>query len=155
MPSFELGLERSLYVGNALGAILYGENILAGRGLMFIPKITRLLLSPSGVQLTLCFQSIYFLSRCTSSGAPDPTKRRRNIFYIAYSLVLAVIVAIGLAANFVFGQFIWINHRDVPGGPPVFFEENTNAWYNTFGTSAGAAGIFMGDALLVSCFQSR
>lgn len=86
---------------------------------------------------------MYFLSK----GAPS--SRKRNIALIVYSLVLALFVAIGLAANFVFGQLMWIDRRDGPGGPAAFFGENSNAWYNTFGTSGGYAGIFMGDALMV------
>lgn len=90
---------------------------------------------------------MYFLS----SGGP--ASRKRNIALIVYSLALAVLVAIGVAANFVFGQLMWIDRRDVPGGPAAYFGENTDAWYNTFGTSAGYAGIFMGDALMVSSFK--
>ncbi|KJA25159.1 hypothetical protein HYPSUDRAFT_38125 [Hypholoma sublateritium FD-334 SS-4] len=119
MSSAELAIERSLYVGNALGAILYG------------------------VQLTLCCQSVYFLCK----GAP--ASRKRNISLIVYSLILALFVAIGLAANFVFGQLTWIDRRNVPGGPAEFFGENVNSWYNTFGTSGGYAGIFLGDALML------
>lgn len=50
---------------------------------------------------------------------------------------------------------MWINHRDIPGGPAAFFGENVTAWYNTFGTSAAAASIFMGDALLVRHSESQ
>jgi len=44
---------------------------------------------------------------------------------------------------------MWIEHRDVEGGPAAFFGENVAAWYNTLGTAADVTANVFGDGLMV------
>jgi hypothetical protein len=54
----------------------------------------------------------------------------------------------------VFGQYMWIEHRDVEGGPPAYVAEHISDWYNTWGTAAGIMMNFMSDGLLVCMIAS-
>jgi hypothetical protein len=60
-----------------------------------------------------------------------------------------MLVTISLAANAVWGQYTWIDHRNHPGGPLGFYEATENVWYNTFGVAADAVTNILGDGLLV------
>ncbi|KJA18986.1 hypothetical protein HYPSUDRAFT_168611 [Hypholoma sublateritium FD-334 SS-4] len=119
MASTELALERSLYVGDAIGAIIYG------------------------IQLTLFFHSTHYLLRGSREN------RKRDLGFILYGFILALMVSIALATNFVFGQLMWIDRRNEPGGPPEFFRVNGTIWYQIFGTTAAYVGIAMSDALML------
>jgi len=44
---------------------------------------------------------------------------------------------------------MWIEHRDVDGGPVAFFGANIAAWYNTFGTAADVTANVLGDGLML------
>ncbi|KAF9557470.1 hypothetical protein CPC08DRAFT_710364 [Agrocybe pediades] len=76
------------------------------------------------------------------------------IFLTFFSLLLAVIIAIGLAANMLYGQYVWIERGPTtPGGPIAYFAENTAWWVNTLGSSAGATASFIADAyFLYRCY---
>jgi hypothetical protein len=54
-----------------------------------------------------------------------------------------------MSTTLLFGQFMWINHRDVPGGPAAYFVLNNDIWFTTLGTAATVTVIFMSDALMV------
>jgi len=96
------------------------------------------------------FQSIYYLLR-----APKGTPRSRQTFLILYTLVLAVLIAIGFGANMLFGQYMWIERGpNTPGGAIAYFAENTAWWVNTFGSSAGVTANFVGDSYLASLLRS-
>ncbi|KAJ7841311.1 hypothetical protein B0H14DRAFT_2360235, partial [Mycena olivaceomarginata] len=95
-----------------------------------------------GIQLCMFFMSAYFLS---ISGQADKSR----YIYIAYSAVLFSLITIAMAANLFFGQEMWIEHRDVDGGPVAFFSDNIAAWYNTFGTAADITANVMGDGLML------
>jgi len=59
------------------------------------------------------------------------------------------------SCNAVFGQLIWIDHRDVLGGPAQFLADNLSAWYNTLGTVTGICMNFLADGLLVNIIPVR
>lgn len=88
------------------------------------------------------FQSVYYLYYGRGS-------YRSKVFYIGYSTVLMILITFALAANLFFGQAMWIEHRDVDGGPVAFFAENIAAWYNTFGTAADVTADVLADGLMV------
>ncbi|KAF8874698.1 hypothetical protein CPB84DRAFT_1797216 [Gymnopilus junonius] len=94
-----------------------------------------------GIQFALCFQSIHYL------------KRRPNgltTFYIVFSLALLFLNAVQLAANTLYGEYMWIERGPTtPGGPVAYFEENTTWWVNTFGTATSVAADVMSQALLL------
>ncbi|TFY81067.1 hypothetical protein EWM64_g2946 [Hericium alpestre] len=119
MASTEIVLERSFYIGIVIGGMLYG------------------------LELYICFQSIYYLfTRRTSH-------RTHTRFYVAYGVVMLLLFTISLAVNALLGQLMWIDHRDVPGGPAAYLEENLASWWQTFGTTASVATNILGDGLLL------
>lgn len=71
-------------------------------------------------------------------------------FYIVYSSFLMLFLTISVATNYAFGDLIWIDGRNIPGGPPVYLANNISAWYNTFGTAADVTANAMADGLLAS-----
>ncbi|KAJ6577328.1 hypothetical protein B0H19DRAFT_1119199 [Mycena capillaripes] len=95
-----------------------------------------------GVQLCMFFMSSNFL--WTSSKADNS-----RFFYITYSATLLVLITIAMACNLFYGQAMWIEHRDVDGGPVVYFSENIAIWYNTFGTAADVTANALGDGLML------
>ncbi|KAF7330354.1 hypothetical protein MVEN_02473700 [Mycena venus] len=95
-----------------------------------------------GIELCMCFMSFYFLWT-------SPKNEKSRYFYIAYSGVLLVLITIALASNEFFGQMMWIEHRDFPGGPVAYFTANIAAWYNTFGTAADVTANVLGDGLML------
>ncbi|KAF8207225.1 hypothetical protein K438DRAFT_1815916 [Mycena galopus ATCC 62051] len=78
-----------------------------------------------------------------------PKSDTTRFFYIAYSATLLVLVTIAMACNLFFGQMMWIEHRNVEGGPVQFFTDNIAAWYNTFGTAADVTANVMQEALML------
>ncbi|KAJ7080456.1 hypothetical protein C8R44DRAFT_722746 [Mycena epipterygia] len=95
-----------------------------------------------GIELCMFFLSAYFLSTSTKA---DKSK----YLYIAYSGTLLILITIAMSCNLFFGQMMWIEHRDVDGGPVAFFAENIAAWYNTFGTAADVTANVLGDGLML------
>ncbi|KAF7375126.1 hypothetical protein MSAN_00399000 [Mycena sanguinolenta] len=95
-----------------------------------------------GIELCMCFMSAYFLWN-------GPKSDSNRYFYIAYSALLLVLVTIAMSCNLFFGQMMWIEHRDVEGGPVQFFQDNIAAWYNTLGTGADVGCNILGDGLMI------
>ncbi|KAJ6626873.1 hypothetical protein B0H10DRAFT_1780350 [Mycena sp. CBHHK59/15] len=115
----EFAFERSFYIGSYITAILYG------------------------MQLIMFFLSSYLLLRSSTDA------RKESFFYIFYSGVMLVLWTVASSCNAVFGQFIWIDNRDVLGGPAAYLGANLSAWYNTLGTVTGICMNFMADGLLL------
>jgi len=88
------------------------------------------------------FQSVYYLNAGKGS-------RRSKTFYIGYSTAMMILITFALACNLFFGQAMWIEHRDVAGGPVAYFGENIAAWYNTLGTAADVTANVLGDGLML------
>ncbi|PBK74213.1 hypothetical protein ARMSODRAFT_951814 [Armillaria solidipes] len=95
-----------------------------------------------GVEIVLFFQSMYYLVYSTA-------ETKTKILYNAYGTVLFILATISVVANGYFGQLVWIEHRDFPGGSGAYFLANVSLWLNTFGTVADAAANVFGDALLL------
>ncbi|KAH7912740.1 hypothetical protein BJ138DRAFT_1003780 [Hygrophoropsis aurantiaca] len=121
MASTDLIIERSMYIGDAFMLILWGINFC-----MFIHSSYLLLASGRGAH-----------------------KRKSRIFYVVYSAIFMLFLTISTATDVVFGQLMWIEHRDVAGGPFAYFAENLSDWYNTLGTATDVAANAMGDGLLL------
>lgn len=90
---------------------------------------------------------MFFLSAHFLWTSPKADKSR--FFYIAYSGALLILITIAMSCNLFFGQMMWIEHRDVDGGPVAFFDSNIAAWYNTFGTAADVTADILGEGLMV------
>ncbi|KAJ6617494.1 hypothetical protein B0H10DRAFT_1797283 [Mycena sp. CBHHK59/15] len=95
-----------------------------------------------GIQLTMFFQSVYYLTA-------GPGSRRSKRFYVGYGAVLLVLITFAMACNLFYGQAMWIEHRDVDGGPAAYFGENIAIWYNTLGTASDVTANVLGDALML------
>ncbi|KAF8264498.1 hypothetical protein EI94DRAFT_1772636 [Lactarius quietus] len=115
----DLQLERSLYIGNFFRAILYG------------------------IELFTFFAAAYCVLGRSSN------YRKGRIFYIVYGGVLLTLVTIAVVTDALWGQYMWIDRRNYPGGPLGFFAASENAWYNVFGSAADATANILGDGLLV------
>ncbi|KAJ7770896.1 hypothetical protein DFH07DRAFT_1057952 [Mycena maculata] len=115
----ELEFERAFYIGSYITAILYG------------------------MQLFMFFLSNYFLLYSSSDA------RKESFFYIFYGSLMLILWTIASSCNAIFGQLIWIDHRDVIGGPAEYLFNNLSAWYNTLGTVTGICMNFLADGLLL------
>lgn len=87
--------------------------------------------------------SVYYLMKSVG-----PSRRVRR-FYVIYGGIMLALEAVTIATNQMFGQHMWINHRNDEGGPLVYFGTHISDWYNTFGSAASITINFMGDGLLV------
>lgn len=79
----------------------------------------------------------------------SPTSKR---FFAIYSTVLLLLLTIDISVNAVWGELMWINARNTPGGVFGYIVTQTSVWYQTMGSTSVVAMIFMGDALLVRGF---
>jgi hypothetical protein len=71
-------------------------------------------------------------------------------FYMIYSSFLLLFLTISLETNCVFGDLMWIDDGNFPGGPVAFYQDNSSAWYNIFGTATDVAAFAMADGLMAS-----
>ncbi|KAJ6604234.1 hypothetical protein DFH09DRAFT_1300483 [Mycena vulgaris] len=115
----QLAFERSFYIGSYVTAILYG------------------------MQLFMFFLSNYFLLYSSTDA------RKESFFYIFYGSVMMILWTVASSCNAEFGLLIWVEHRDVLGGPAAYLSENLSAWYNTLGTVTGICMNFLADGLLL------
>ncbi|KAJ7127706.1 hypothetical protein C8R44DRAFT_616168 [Mycena epipterygia] len=95
-----------------------------------------------GIQISMFLQTTYYIG--TGEG-----NHKYKMFYIGYSALLTALITIALACNMYFGQAMWIEHRDVAGGPATYFSANIAIWYNTFGTAADVTANILGDGLML------
>ncbi|TFY83148.1 hypothetical protein EWM64_g865 [Hericium alpestre] len=95
-----------------------------------------------GLELYIFFQSIYCLLTRSS-------RRQHTLFYIAYSVIMLLLLTIAVATDSVLGQLMWIEHRDIPGGPPAYLQQSLTTWWQTLGSTADLASNVLGDGLLL------
>ena len=95
------------------------------------------------------FASVY----CISERPPD--KRKGQTFYVVYGGILLVLTAIGVAMDALGGQYMWIDHRNYPGGPLGYYNAAEAAWFNVVGQGAASLANILGDGLLVRVVISR
>lgn len=96
-----------------------------------------------GIELFTFFAAVYCIRGRSSS------YRKGRVIYVAYGGVLLTLVTIAVATDGLWGQYMWIDRRNYPGGPLGFFAASENAWYNVFGSAADATANILGDGLLV------
>ncbi|KAJ6602434.1 hypothetical protein DFH09DRAFT_899946 [Mycena vulgaris] len=90
-----------------------------------------------------------FLHSTQLSWSTNPEARRRQKTYVLFGAVLLALLTISVFTNSVFLQFMWIDHRDTPGGPLGFLAIFSSVWWQTFGTAATQVTNFLGDGLLM------
>ena len=86
---------------------------------------------------------MYWVSKQSSN------HRKGQRLYIGYGGVLLALTTIEVAMDGLWGQYMWIDHRNYPGGPLGYFVASLGSWYNVTGWAAGIATNILGDALLV------
>ncbi|KAK0460964.1 uncharacterized protein EV420DRAFT_168874 [Desarmillaria tabescens] len=94
-----------------------------------------------GIEIVLFFQSVYYLVYSAAE--------KSKILYNAYGTVLFILATISVVTNGYFGQLVWIENGDFPGGSGAYYLANLTLWLNTFGTVADAVANILGDALLL------
>jgi hypothetical protein len=62
---------------------------------------------------------------------------------------MLILTTFAMSANQLMGELMWIEHRNAPGGPFVYYSENSTLWFNILGTTSCIVGNYLNDALLV------
>lgn len=97
----------------------------------------------AGVDLVMYGMTLRQLARRRAAGGGYK-------FFLAFSTALMLLLTIDISVNAVWGEFMWINARDEPGGVPVFIATQLSNWYQAWGSSAAVGLVLLSDALLVS-----
>jgi hypothetical protein len=63
--------------------------------------------------------------------------------------ILLALITVDVALGALWGQYMWIDHRNYPGGPLGYFAASEAAWFNVLGLAASTAANILGDGLLV------
>ena len=99
---------------------------------------------------------LYFASVSIILNGKDRS-RRDNRLFLCFSTGLLAMITIYVAVQAVFGQEMWILHKDYPGGSAAYLADNAAVWYQTMGSAASVVLNLMSDGLLVrpiSCSAS-
>lgn len=96
----------------------------------------------------------FFASVFCISNRPNDYRKGR-LFYVAIGGILLALTTIEMALDALWGQYMWIDNRNYPGGPLGFFAATGDAWYNVLGLATGAAVNILGDGLLVRSIFPR
>ncbi|KAJ8075615.1 hypothetical protein PM082_021245 [Marasmius tenuissimus] len=84
---------------------------------------------------------------------PNQLSTRQRIFFIAYILVMVSCLTFALASNALFGQQLWIDHKDFKGGPSAYWDHMASSWFNVTGSAMCMFVNCMGDLLsLYRCY---
>ena len=97
----------------------------------------------AGLDIFAFFASVYCISDRPSE------YRKGQTFYVVYGGILLAFSAISVATDAVWGQYMWIDHRNYPGGPLGYFAASEFTWFKVLGLAASAAANLLGDGLLV------
>jgi hypothetical protein len=138
MASTELAMQRALYVGNTISAVVYGDFLSISNSFLLTAYTP-----DAGGNLFLYAYSTYLLMTSIKQ-----VQRRR--FYIGFGGLLLLLLTIALASNNAICELMWIEQQNYPGGPSTYLAANLAAWYNVFGTAADCAANILTDGLMVS-----
>jgi hypothetical protein len=97
----------------------------------------------AGLNIFAFLASVYCISDRPSE------YRKGQTFYVVYGGILLALTAIAVATDALWGQYMWIDRRNYPGGPLGYFAASEGSWFNVLGLAAGAATNIVGDGLLV------
>ncbi|KAF8880098.1 hypothetical protein CPB84DRAFT_1656811, partial [Gymnopilus junonius] len=70
-------------------------------------------------------------------------------FYVYYGFIQLFFITVRSAINAVAGQLMWIDNRDAPGGPFVYYSTISGKWYGVCVTACAAISFAMTDGLLL------
>jgi hypothetical protein len=138
----DIPLERSLYVGIILHGILYGENSQQRTISYFIHY-------GAGVEIFTYVLTMYCISQRPHN------YRKRQKFYIVYRAILLTLATFQVAIDVLWGEFMWIDHRNYPGGPLEYCIVSQAAWYVDIGLVTTITANILSDGLLVSLISFK
>lgn len=72
------------------------------------------------------------------------------LWQFAYVWIMFALGTIQAAGNAKFYERMWIDDREIPGGPSSFLTTHFNDPFNTLATSGYITAIFLQDSVLVS-----
>jgi hypothetical protein len=102
------------------------------------------------VEIFTFFTAVYSISHPSRSS----DYRRTQKLYVVYGGILLVLATIEVATEALWCQYLWIDHRNDPGGPLGFYGASQSAWYGSLGFAADGAANILGDGLLVRSISS-
>ena len=68
---------------------------------------------------------------------------------IGFSTILVLMNTVYWTTQSYFGEKMWIEHSDYPGGSDAYWNAYSSVWYQTWGITACVVSNLMSDALLV------
>ena len=68
---------------------------------------------------------------------------------IGFSTILVLMNTVYWTTQAYFGEKMWIEHSDYPGGSDAYWNAYSSVWYQTWGITACVVSNLMSDALLV------
>ena len=81
--------------------------------------------------------------------------RKRQKFYIVHGAILLTLATLQVAIDVRWGEFMWIDHRNYPGGPLEFCIVSQAAWYVDIGLATTVTANMLSDGLLVSLISFK
>ncbi|KAK1225176.1 hypothetical protein PQX77_011856 [Marasmius sp. AFHP31] len=130
--------ERFFYIGNMLQSICHGITLyLAFNSIVLLAK-------------PLCIRTPTLANHGLPGihiQLPNRLSIKQRIFFIAYVLVMVLCMTFALASNVLFGQQLWIDHRDFKGGPSAYWAHAASSWFNVTGSAMCMFANCMGDLL--------
>jgi hypothetical protein len=81
--------------------------------------------------------------------------RKMPIWQFIHVWIMFALGTIQVAGNAKFYEHMWIDERDIPGGPSSFLTTHFDDPFNTLATSGYIAAIFLQDSVLVSVHVLR
>lgn len=96
----------------------------------------------------MCLHALSYLIGNRPRPGPS-SSARSNTLYIVISIALLLCLIIDTGVNFLYGQHMWIDDRNGPGGPTGYYEGDNAVWFNTWGSTMSVVQNILADGLLV------
>lgn len=90
-----------------------------------------ILMGIAGANLTVDFMILQGI--INPKGASHQVKRK---FHAAFSTVMIILLTVDFSTSSIWGEEMWISHRDSPGGVPSFIMTEGSIWYKILGMTA-------------------
>lgn len=71
-------------------------------------------------------------------------------FHAVFSTIMILLLTINVSATAFWGEQMWVERRDAPGGIPLFILTENFIWYSTLATTCTFTMVLLGDIFLVS-----
>ncbi|KAF9235459.1 hypothetical protein BU15DRAFT_64815 [Melanogaster broomeanus] len=139
MPQ-DKSFQNVVYVGNTLQDFLYGE---FNDHLSLVVQCLTISLIRIGLELLLYFKTMHILL------CHRPQRGRSVIFYAFFSSMIFLLITIWVVTQLLFGQKMWVEHQDYPGGPARYWKIHISDWYMGAGGTAVIILQLITDALMI------